>query len=329
MLKTSLVRIFPVIAALIVGVFPSLLRAQEIDYLPKGGLSIKYDFRTTTIDSIYSGTDQRSMLESELKEQSLKNDEVNGSLYYQTYTQLFKLQYGLSETLNLSLEIPYINRERHSDLKVSNSSDTDQSSFAENYDSTKTDGFGDLTLGLIWRPVYNDTVDFRISGALNGDNGATHYTNPDKLSLGNGAYDVGLTMRILIYSLESRMMTDIELNSTSTLDTTVEEDSDSFQYSKASDAFLKIDLSNNTARWHYGLGLKAVVGGESIIDGTQQEDSYIAYLYRVFLNTGNLDALEESTLALPWMAGVLIENTFFGANAPGANTIGLKAVLYF
>jgi len=66
-----------------------------------------------------------------------------------------------------------------------------------------------------------------------------------------------------------------------------------------------------------------------IVDGVDQSDGYLGYSYRLDLNLGNINMLEEGPLLLPWEVDFYVRNRFWGVNAPGDEEMGAMLSLYF
>ncbi len=319
--------LFAVLAVLIFRAIPIV--AQEIDFLPEKVFLSGYEFKTISQDSVLKGSERQTLLSALLDHNSIGENDISGSLSYQTTIHNFKLQFGFSDSLNLGVVLPYLVKKRESNLQVADAGNNKHTGFAESYKSAETQGLGDISLILFWRPIYSDLNDFRIRVELNGKNGAFYVSDSDNISMGNGANDLSMFIRWIVYSNSSKLMTDVEVGAVATEDTSISENGNDYDIRKGSNVSLKIDLSDNSGIWNYGAGIKALTSGKTTINGVDQGDNFLAYSYRLFVNLGNLNQLEESTVNRPWSAGLCLENVFSGANAPEYHTIGLKAAIYF
>ena len=241
----------------------------------------------------------------------------------------FKLQYGVFDSLNLAVVVPFINNKRESNLDVVDTGNAVHMQFASDYESAESQGVGDISLIASWRPVFSDVNDFRIEVELNGSNGDYFVSDSDNVSLGNGANDLGIYLRWIIHSSESQFKTDVKLAVNATQNIEITEDGTDYEIKKGNNVSFGIDFSDNWDSLNYGGGLKALTSGKTTINKVDQGDNYLAFSYKLFVNFGNLNQLEESTITLPWYAGLYFENIFTGTNSPASSILGLKGTLYF
>jgi hypothetical protein len=322
-------QLLPACLALFILIGNWQLQAQEIDFLPGGVFSTSYEYKSGSADSILSGMERKSMGDSLLDRQDIDEAAVDGSVSIQTGAHLLKLHYGLSDSFNISFTVPYLYKRRTSSLTVSGSGNAAADQFVENNGSAETQGLGDLSLTGMWRPIYTDGTELRLAIGLDGNNGAFYYNDGQNISLGNGAYDSSFTIRWLIYPITSNSVLDFEASSVFTSNATVTSGGEELELQKDNSGVIRLDFSVNHNAWNFGGGLKMVAEGQTAINGISQGDGYLAYTYRLFLNYGNLNQLEHTAVGSPWLVGVYLDNTVFGANAPEENTIGFKAVFYF
>lgn len=303
--------------------------AQEIDFLPEGVFSAGYELTTSSYNSILDGSKKNDLLVELLDRNSIGEEDIKGDLAYSSTVHSFKLQYGLYDSLNLAAIVPFVINKRESNLDVVDTGNATHMQFASDYESAESQGLGDISLIATWRPLYSDSNDFRVSVELNGNNGEYHLSDSDKVSLGNGANDLGIHIRWIAYSSESEFRVDVELAALATENFEVTEDGTNYEIKKGNNVLLSIDLSDNIGSMNYGGGFKALTSGKTMINKVDQGDNYLAYSYKLFLNFGNLNQLEDSTVNLPWNAGFYFEDIFAGTNAPASSTFGFKGTLYF
>ncbi len=297
--------------------------------MPEGVFSSRYELSTSSYNSVLDRSKKTDLLKELLDRNSIGEDDIKGDLAYTSTVHSFMLQYGLYDSLNVALVVPFVINKRESNLEVANTGNASHIQFASDYESAESQGIGDISLIATWRPVYSDSNDFRVGIELNGNNGQYHLSDSDNVSLGNGANDLEILLRWLVYSSESEFRTDVELAVLATETIEITEDDTDYEIKKGNNVHLGIDLSDNLGSINYGGGLKVVTSGKTQINDVDQGDNYLAFYYKLFLNFGNLKRLEESTISLPWYAGVYFEDIFIGTNAPAASTFGIKATLYF
>ncbi|MCG8338925.1 MAG: hypothetical protein MJE63_30830 [Proteobacteria bacterium] len=297
--------------------------------MPKGVFSSSYELTTFSYNSILDGSQQKDLLKELLDRNSIGEEDIKGDLAYTSMVHSFKLQYGLFGSLNLAAVVPFVINKRESNLDVADTGNATHMQFASDYETAESQGLGDISLIATWRPIYNDSTDFRVRLELNGNNGEYYLSDSDNISLGNGANDLGIFMRWIVYSSDSEFRTDVEVAALATETFEITEDGTNYEIKKGNTVLLSIDLSDNFGSLNYGGGVKALTSGKTIINKVDQGDNYLAYSYRLFLNFGNLNQLEDSTVNLPWYAGFYFEDIFAGTNTPDSGTFGFKGTLYF
>lgn len=305
--------------------------AQEIEFLPSGVFHFSYEYQSTaTKDYMAAGRERKSVREVLLDRNHMDEDDVDGSIHYQQNRQLLGIKYGLFDFLNLELVIPYIQVKRESSLDLTDNGSASQLAFRDSYDSTETQGTGDMALWFIWRLHYSDENDLHLGIGLDNDNGPYNYDDPDKLALGSGAQELSFYVKWLAYPRSTEMAVETETGITLTKNSEVRTDDDEgLTLKRQNNLYLQILLSFNEDILNWGGALRMNNRGETDIDGQGQGDGYVSYTTKLFFNLGNLYRLEEEPLAFPWTVGIYAERVFFGANAPDDQVSGLKASFYF
>jgi hypothetical protein len=307
------------------------LNAQEIEFVPVGVFNFSYEYVQTLAESyMAAGMEKETMLNVFLDRSHLNEDDVSGSIKNQTTRQFLRMKYGLLDSLNLMLVVPYIDTRRESSLLASDAGDTLQNSFVENNKSVENQGMGDISLWCIWRLSYTDETDLMLGFGLDGDNAPYIYDDPDKLSLGSGAQEFTTYIRWLAYPRSVDMTVETEAGVILTRNSSVSSsDNADLTLKRGNSHYLHILLSFNFDVVNWGGRIRMNTIGETDIDGIGQGDAYLSYTGKLFLNLGNLHRLEQETLALPWMVGLYSERVLFGANAPDDQVSGITASIYF
>ncbi len=307
------------------------LLAQEIEFVPSGVIQSTYDFQSiTTSDYMAAGMEKKTILESMLHRNQMDEDDVEGSIKYQSSKQILQLKYGLFDVVNLMLVIPYIDIRRESSLKVSDSTNSEQNSFVENWENAESNGLGDIALWGIWRLVYNDESEVHFGFGVDGDNAPYYYNEKDKIALGSGAQELSAYVNWLAYPRGVEMTVKTEAGVTYTKNSSVTtENGEELTLKRQNNLYLQILLSFNQDRLNWGGAICMNNFGETDIDGVRQGDGYLSYTTKLFLNLGNMHLLEEDSVSLPWSVGIYAERVVFGANAPNDQIAGLKVFVYF
>ncbi len=304
---------------------------QEIGFLPEGAIGLSYDFESSTANSGYNSYTQKKSLRKMLANRhNIDEQSIGGDISLRSIQQNLSFQYGLFETLNIGVTLPYVSNSRESSLTVKDSNSAETTAFVDSYESAESSGIGDYELWGIWRLVYTDSMDFQFGFSFVGDNAPYYYNDTENVAIGSGSQEFLIYFRWLIYPNNVDIIADIEVNSTSTIDGSVEDpDGNSYELRRGTSIAFHANFSKNLDAFNFGGGLNGLTTAETQIDGSGISDSGISYTFDLFLNFGNLHQLEVQDVTLPWMVRFDFESVIYGVNTTADVKYGIKALFYF
>jgi len=320
---------------LLIVVFTLLLTnslfGQEITFLPDGVSEVSYEVESISADFGYNNSSNKKSLKGMLLDRyNIDDSAVGGGISYQSIQHNLRFQYGLFETLNVGVTIPYISNSRESSLSVKDSGSTKAIAFVDSYESAESSGVGDYELWVIWRLIYTDSADFRFGFSFVGDNAPEYYNDPENVAIGSGAQELFSYIHWLIYPNNIDITGEIKIENTNTLNSSVEDpDGRSYELKRGNSLSFHTNLSMNAGGFNFGGGLNGYSNAETLIDGKGIGDGHKIYTVDMFVNYGNLDKLETQSLTLPYMVQFKVESPVYGVNTSADLKYGIKTLFYF
>lgn len=305
----------------------SVASAQVQDFLPENSIGIDYSASSYSYDKIYVDGSKTTVLKSELKKNDLEKEDVSGDIEYTTMTHQLNFRYGISNTLNAGVGVPYIYRKRSSDL-----SDADQqnASFVTQYQSAETSGMGDYSVWLMWRAFYTDAHNLQLGLKFKDNTGAYHYDKNDELALGNGTQDLTASMKWFVYSFSSTLRGCFDLFLTYSLDdVTQDATGDNVKIERDSSQKVKLGIYEYFGALYYQTSINYINNANTLIDGESQEDGDKGFYFDVAVGASNLDKLEKGSVGLPWEVEVGLRYNLGGTHLPATYAIGVNGSVYF
>jgi len=306
----------------------STASGQSMGFLPEQRLSVSFEVFNEQFDSVLvDNTSRRSLLNELLLREGLSEEVVSGDLAYQSRRYQVALQYGLTPVFNLGIILPYLQRERRSSLAAVT---TSPSAFIERNRSLKTEGIGDLTVQLTWRPLYSDNHDMQFGFALDGDNAGSNLGQTDSLPLGSGGKELKTLFSWRFYARASTLMGKLDVIGTIHETGDVKnEDNRTLRRSKGNDSAASLYFGANHRRFHFGGALGMASTASTRVDGVSQKDGYLGYELKGRIQYGNLTLLETAPVSRPWEIQLDLSATLFGNNKPATQTWALAVFRYF
>lgn len=301
--------------------------AQVQDFLPENRSSIGYKGSSFNYSKVYADGGKRSVLDLELENNSLEAGDVLGVIKYSKNVHRIDVQYGLLDTLNVVLSLPYIQRKRTSQLSDSDASHT---TFIENHASVDTSGMGDISLGVIWRTVYTDVHNFQIGFEYTGDNGVYQYGESDKLSLGSGTKDLTGKLKWYLYPLGTSLRVNLEMASTYSLKGKVKDSNgDEFDIERDASQTAQLGVFGSLSPFHYVASVNYISRSASVINEESQGDGVKGVYVNAAVGITNLSQLEQGPVALPWEIELGVRYNYSGNDLPVGYALALNGRIYF
>ena len=308
--------------------YPTVGRGQSFGFIPENVFVSSYDISHSTTDSVYQNDlEEESLLSKVLNQNRIPDNALAGSITNEETRHQFKLQYGLTSNINLGISLPFVTRQRKSNLTVNQSAYSDT---ASDLSSTEAADLGDVAIFGLWRFLYNDDLDLILGLKYKAGNAPYYIDQLDKLSLGSGMQEFSYILDLSLYSRRSKLSGNFYLSQTAYVFKEVVDGNNQKQTMLRTYALNgSFDVVYTIGSIAFGGGIWAASQGETVIGSVGQRDSFLSYAYRLYFNLGNLDGLESTSVDWPWEFQIRIQDVFRGNNADHRKEIGLNASLYF
>jgi len=282
----------------------------------------------SSYDSYFvSGTETESAMGVLKGRNKIETDAVSGAIAYQTTTARLHYRYGLMASLNLGISIPYVVSSRSTSVTYADSS---SNGFVDSVSSADSAGVGDIEISAFYRLVHSDVADLQLGMAFNGDNGSYYGDEVDKMPLGSGSNEISLMLKLLLYSIHSRLTLSLELEYEMAAEASVKSaDGGSVTKTKENEASAILDIGSESGAIGYGGGVSVQSAGATKLDGVSQKNGYLGFDIRAYLTVGNLYLLESRVVNHPWEITILGDKRITGDNAPNLQTISVEISTYF
>lgn len=324
----SLLSLFSVWTTLAMAILCQTSMAQTVEFVPEGVSLTSLEISRTTYDQYLSkNSETTSTLDVYRERNGIDSSAATGSIDHETSIARLQFQYGLFNTINLGISVPYLDTQRSSDINLN---DSGQSEFLDFAGDASASGMGDIEIYGIWRLIYTDTADFQLGISLNGDNAPYNGDKPDKLALGSGSKELSLFLRLFGYSIQSTAMLAFEAEYLWVEDATVKSlDGRNVNKSAENSVEANIKVAGVSDAIGYGGGIRIQSIGASKLDNVSLKDGYLVYSLIGFISIGNLNILEKQFIRHPWEAHLQMEKNIYGVNAPNAQILSIKLSTYF
>lgn len=233
-----------------------------------------------------------------------------------TVTRLeFRFTYGLSDSWNLSLEIPYLSLDQDSKL-VSTSTDPLVGEEVKSFRRQSLSGLGDGRLTLLHRPLFSDRNavlwGFGYTQAL-----ADREARPGQHALGLGSPSPSLRafVHYTRFPRVERSRFDLRFQFEMGIDGEIDTfDEGSQPFRKGNAATFQLGWSQEFGRFAAGVQLSEMRRSQSRLDGAGQDDPEKETAARLRLGYGNLVELERQPLPFPYLLTIEFERSLRGFN---------------
>jgi hypothetical protein len=302
--------------------------AQDHIFLPKSRFLVGLEVTEKTFDSVLvSDLKRRSLLNHTLRQNGLEEATVSGDMAMQEVRYEFDLRYGLTSTVNLGVTLPYLFRERRSQLRLQHPEAT---AFIERYTSAAASGMGDCGFQVGWRPVYTDNHDVQTGFQLIADSGNAPAPDGGELALGEGAKAVTAYLQWWYFASRSTWSGRWRLALTANESRDIKDQSGHWvRRTRGNQAETSIDIGVNRQRFHFGGGVGMVSKAVTRLDEVSLEDGYLGYEMTAVIGYGNTALLENGPVGTPWEAQLELGAALFGTHQPATRRWALRVGWFF
>ena len=316
---------------LVLLLLPWQVNGQEMRYVPDGAVRILVTQETGSWSRAMSKKQQtESLANQQAAHVGLGGVPLSGSVSRTRTKQVTALTYGLDRDYNLGLKVAQVTEERTSSLSNPNPGQAEVDAFVRSQQSSARSGLGDLELSATKLHFYSDNNLVTTEFYYQQPGETVIYDQPGKLQTSLGVKRLGLRLSWDIYFSGSRLaLRNQAEGNVAFKGQTTDAQGQRVDLYAAGNRFLQTGFEHQLGWFHWGLFAGMDEVGKSYVNRVDQRDASLSANYWAVLGLGNLRALEEGPVLLPWVMELRSKRTYWGNNAPDATITELRFNLYF
>jgi hypothetical protein len=303
----------------------------EDEIVPEGVWGVRLMFRSETQDStIDRGGRNAKLINYVIPEDDIRA-EVDGQIERSIRRHDVLLTYGISDSWNLSLNVPYLEMEQDSSL-TSASADPEVQAAVARLQSESLSGLGELTLTSLHRPVFSDWNSLVMGYGLNYPAGGQEqpYVGSNTFALHTPVASVFGLVHYTRYPAINRSRFDVRgWVALSLTDDVTTAQGDSRKLEQGNRVSIRAGWSQEIGSVSAGLEVEILDQRNNTLGGERLSDRLRAQFLRLHVGFGNLAELESGPMAFPYQFNIQFESLQRGTNVPDGDNVSLIFQTYF
>lgn len=257
--------------------------------------------------------------------------EVTGDLTRGVTWLTVAAQYGMSDTWNLRLEVPYGQLSQTADLSVDTTS-PELAARAATLETETLSGLGDVRLSSLLRPLYTDASSLVVGlhVTVPGSAQDNPYIGRPTLMLAQPLPALRASVHYTYFPEAARSRWDVvgswKRYGRGTVDTPL---ADNRSLVLPDESTFSLHWAQDLRSMNFGIGVRHELSINTVLDGKNLADDALAWIVQAEIGGGNLAVLEEQPVALPQAWRIAIDHTAAGFNVPLGTQVALRYQLYF
>lgn len=325
--------LFAAVHALVVlAAAPPLSAASwEDEFVPRGVVHSRVAVRSERLDGALDKQGDPQTLKHYLIRDEAVRDQVTGEITRQITRYDFSFGYGLSDSWNLALNLPFLQLEQTSDLATT-SPDTDIATLLAELQTESRSGLGDLRLTSLHRPVFSDRNGFIWGYGAEIPSGANtaYYVDNTTFDVSNQTAAAFIFLHYAHFPAlrRSRLDLRVEVKMGAAGAVTV---AGGTQATLRPGNQLRVNLGWRQEFGDFGAELEMELDASrpSWLDGEVGGDAERGVRARLHLDYGNLAELETGPVGFPFRFGLQIQTLISGANVPDGQIVSAAFQFFF
>jgi hypothetical protein len=257
--------------------------------------------------------------------------QITGDVTRTVSSTELQLGFGLTDRWNIALTVPYLEVRQDSTL-ASASGDSAVQRRVSALQSRESSGVGNLRIVSLHRPVFTDSNGFTWGFGFIVPSGAmtAPYLGPDTLDVRGPNRSGVVLLHYTRYpgARHSRFDLRVEAQAPQAANVnTLDKINANLQIGNS--AAVLVGWQQELGPALYGVWSSYRANTPAFLDGINQDDLKKDWRGGVRLGLGNLIALEQGPVALPYQVSLDYEQTLDGANIPQTNRVSLDFHTYF
>ena len=311
---------------------PARTNAADDEMVPRGAILVRVQA---------TQEDQREGIATDDKQHPLlylafpdpaQRDLVTGSIERDVKITETLATYGLTDRLNLSLALPFVEIRQTSSLATA-STDAALTARLAQLQARSVSGLGDIRLTLLHRPVFNDTDGFLVGYGvtLPGEDFRSAYIGQMTLATASPYWSLNLILHYTRYFLAlERARLDLRFHGRFAQNATVTmTDGTKAQLDPPNAGGGSLTWEQEFDTLGYSVGIYHETTLSARINEVDQNDPTRETRLSAQLMAGNLSKLETGRLRFPFQAGIRADAVVYAFNFALATRIGAFFQTYF
>jgi hypothetical protein len=322
----------PALLALLALLLSAPAAAAEDELVPEGVWQMRVGLARHTETEAFNHNDARGPLLNYLVPDDSVRGELTGGVTRQVEHLGLNALYGLSDTWNLALGLPYVRIDQTSTLNAPGSPSQAALDQVTRLQTQTIQGPGRLHLGSLHRPVFTDRHSLVLGYGVDlpVDAPASRWAGRGTLLLDSPTSSVFGLLHYTFYPYTPRTHVDLRLQA----DVSVTRrltllSGQTSPVNPGNDLLTTLGYSREFGPIATEVSALVLVAGQSKINGTRQGDGVTGESLRVMLGYGNLVDLEQGPIAFPYQLQLSFEETLHGSELPIKRELQLSLQFYF
>lgn len=319
------------LAMVLVLLLPALAPAAVDDeFVPEGTLFTGFTLRTVTQDRAISRLSKSQTFKDYAIPEASIRGQISGDIEREITRYDFRFTLGLSDTWNISLNLPLLDMKQNSTLATSGSAEAVAT--VARLQSDSISGIGEIEFTSLHRPVFSDSNAFIWAYGLTlpGAGQQSPYHDSSTFDLSTPVPWMFFFIHYTRYPALPRARFDVRFKVRRGIQRSVDTTTGQKQrLIPGNQILLKFNWTQDIGIFSYGFELERIdlrdnrLGGENLFDGEK------AQTLRLLLGLGNLADLEEGPVGFPYQVRLEVEKVNRGFNHPFGDTLTLSLLMFF
>lgn len=306
--------------------------ALDDEIVPDGVFLTRLSLRLENQDSAFDQAGDSGPMKNFLIKDALIRAEIGGDITREVTRYDLRFTYGLSDTWNLSLNLPFVEVRQNSTLAANAGASTEARETADLLQSATIQGLGDVELISLHRPLFSDWNAFTWGYGISypGSSQKSPYVGATSLELGRPSPAILAFVRYTRYPAIEHARFDLTSRVWSQLGGGVTvPGGDERRLDGLNQAVVRMDWTHGIGAFFYGLGMGFLNQSQHTLAGQRLADQIRAQFLRLSIGMGNLTDLEKGPVAFPYQLRLEFQDVQRGADIPNGSHITLSLQMFF
>lgn len=266
-----------------------------------------------------------------IREPSLR-EEIEGSITRSITRYDLRTTYGISDSWNISLNIPFVEINQNSTISPLSGASASAQELADLLQTRTIQGVGDVELTSLHRPLFSDwnALVWGYGFTIPGESQTEPYVDATSLQLGEPAPMAFGFVHYTRFTALPRSRFDFRpfVRHMFSAPVTVAS-GETRRLEPVNRLSVKFDWSQELGNFVYGLGAEFMGQGEHTINGERLVDQVRGQIVRTRIGYGNMAGLEDGPQSFSYQLQLEFRSVLRAANIPHGDHMTLSILTFF